>query len=472
MTVVTRFAPSPTGFIHVGSQRTALYNYLFARHHGGKFMLRVEDTDRSRYVEGAVDNLLHTLRRLNIDFDAGPGKEDEKGPYYQSLRQDIYRKAVKDLLEKGQAYPCFCSSERLARVRKAQTEKGLPTAYDKKCRSIPPEEAKRRAEKEDHVIRLKIPGAGDCAFRDIVRGDVRISWSQVDDQVLVKSDGFPTYHLANVVDDHEMGITHIIRGEEWLPSVPKHLRLYEAFGWEVPEMAHLPLLLNPDRSKLSKRQGDVAVEGYLRKGYLPAALNNFLALLGWNPGRKNEIYGMDELIREFDITRITKSGAVFDVKKLDWMNGQYIRRMPEEEYLREAIKWTGDINIDDNKLATALLAVKSSLTTFRDIPEKLRVFTGAPPEVPDEAKEILEAASSRQVFRSYIRELGNIRELDAAAFKAAMSAVQQDTGVKGKWLWMPVRIALTGQMHGPELGYIAEYFGKDENIRRVKEHMR
>ncbi len=471
MTIVTRFAPSPTGFIHVGSQRTALYNYLFARSRGGKFILRIEDTDRNRHVEGAVENLLETLRTLDLEFDAGPGKEDGNGPYFQSERREIYQKEVDKLLEAGYAYRCFCSPERLESVRKTQREKGLPTSYDGKCREIPPAESRQRASAEAHVIRLKIPDSGVCRFHDIVRGDVKIDWSQVDDQILVKSDGYPTYHLANVVDDHHMKITHIIRGEEWLPSVPKHLFLYRAFGWDAPEMAHLPLLLNTDRSKLSKRQGDVAVEDYLSKGYLPEALNNFLALLGWNPGRKNEIYSMEELIREFDINRITRSGAVFDVKKLNWMNGQYIRKMDRSCYLEEAKKWLDDVNINREKLDTALLAVKTSLSTFRDIPEKLEVFRGGPAKPGPEAKAILEADSSKEVFQAYLGEAEALTGLDAEGFKALMKSVQASTGVKGKHLWMPVRIALTGEMHGPELGYIAEYLGKEENIRRVRKQL-
>ncbi len=471
MSVVTRFAPSPTGFIHVGSHRTALYNYLFARQKGGKFILRVEDTDQNRYVEGAVENLLDILDLLGINFDAGPGKEDENGPYFQSRRLQIYKEEVKKLLNNGHAYRCFCSPERLEAVRQQQRESENPTSYDGKCRHMSAEESDRRAENENYVIRLRIPDAGVCRFHDIVRGDVAIDWSRVDDQILVKSDGYPTYHLANVVDDHYMKVSHIIRGEEWLPSVPKHLYLYEAFGWEAPEMAHLPLLLNTDRSKLSKRQGDVAVEDYLKKGYVPEALNNFLALLGWNPGRKNEIYAMDELIREFNINKITKSGAVFDIKKLDWMNGQYIRKMDKTAYLKKARKWLNTVDINEEKLDTALLAVKTSLSTFRDIPEKLAVFSGSPSEPDAGAKEILEMDSTREVFRAYIRELKTLPVLDAESFKTVMKAVQQSTGVKGKWLWMPVRIALTGEMHGPELGYIAEYFGKEENIRRVRKHI-
>jgi glutamyl-tRNA synthetase len=285
----------------------------------------------------------------------------------------------------------------------------------------------------------------------------------------VKSDGFPTYHLANVVDDHYMEVTHVIRGEEWLPSVPKHLFLYECFGWDAPQMAHLPLLLNADRSKLSKRQGDVAVEDYLNKGYTPDALNNFLALLGWNPGGKNEIYSMEELIEAFDINKITKAGAVFDVKKLDWMNGQYLKNMPNDKYLKEARQWLGDAVVNENKLDTALMAVKTSLTTWRDIPAKMAVFTEDPTEPDAGAKAMLETDSTRLVFKAYVDKVSKLDELTVEAFKSVMKEVQTDTGVKGKNLWMPVRIGLTGEMHGPELGYIVEYLGKEENVRRISD---
>ena len=468
MTVITRFAPSPTGLVHVGSHRTALYNYIFTRQQGGKFILRVEDTDQNRYVEGAIENLLLSLEKLGIDYDAGPGKEDENGPYFQSKRNDIYKKEVQKLLDARYAYRCFCSMEMLEAARKEQIEKHIPTGYNGKCRNIPQEESDKRAETENFVIRLKTPQEGVCAFHDIVRGDVQISWSQVDDQVLVKSDRFPTYHLANVVDDHYMDVTHIIRGEEWLPSVPKHLFLYDCFGWEPPRMVHLPLLLNADKSKLSKRQGDVAVEDYLKKGYVPEALNNFLALLGWNPGEKNEIYSMEELITAFDINKINKAGAIFDVQKLNWMNGQYIKNMDTAKYLKEARKWLGNTKVNESKLDTALMAVKTSLTTFQDIPDKLVVFTEDPVIPGEEAKEMLALDSTRTVFTSYVEKVSTLDILTVDSFKTVMKAIQTETGVKGKLLWMPVRIGLTGEMHGPELGYIAEYLGKNENLRRIQ----
>src|SRR3989339_1628550 len=338
MNVKTRFSPSPTGFLHIGSLRTALYNYLFAKKHGGTFLVRVEDTDRERLVEGAVESLIRTLETVGITYDEGPilvdGRLSEKGPngpYTQSQRLPIYKEHAQKLVEQGSAYYCFCSKERLEELRNQQQIAKLQTKYDRQCLKLDHEEISRRlAAGESHVIRLQIPD-GETTFQDEIRGPITISNSEIDDQVLMKADGYPTYHLAVVVDDHLMGVTHIIRGEEWISSVPKHVLLYNAFGFPMPSFAHLPLILNADKSKLSKRQGDVAVEDYLAKGYLPEALVNFVALLGFNPTGDREIYSLQELIDAFDLSCVNKSGAVFDHQKLDWMNGQYIKQLTNEE---------------------------------------------------------------------------------------------------------------------------------------------
>src|SRR3989339_1833333 len=338
MNVKTRFSPSPTGFLHIGSLRTALYNYLFAKKHGGTFLVRVEDTDRERLVEGAVESLIRTLETVGITYDEGPilvdGRLSEKGPngpYTQSQRLPIYKEHAQKLVEQGSAYYCFCSKERLEELRNQQQIAKLQTKYDRQCLKLDHEEISRRlAAGESHVIRLQIPD-GETTFQDEIRGPITISNSEIDDQVLMKADGYPTDHLAVVVDDHLMGVTHIIRGEEWISSVPKHVLLYNAFGFPMPSFAHLPLILNADKSKLSKRQGDVAVEDYLAKGYLPEALVNFVALLGFNPTGDREIYPVEELIDAFDLSCVNKSGAVFDHQKLDWMNGQYIKQLTNEE---------------------------------------------------------------------------------------------------------------------------------------------
>ncbi|MFA4891372.1 MAG: glutamate--tRNA ligase, partial [Candidatus Gracilibacteria bacterium] len=331
--IKTRFAPSPTGYLHVGGLRTALYCYLFARKNKGKFILRIEDTDRERFVEGATEALICTLDWIGLDRDEGPISQTEQkgdfGPYIQSQRSDIYRKYADELVKKGAAYYCFCTKERLDELRHTQEKSKQATMYDRKCGEIPLEEARKRiAAGEPHVIRQRIPYE-TLKFKDLIRGTIQFDGKIIDDQVLVKSDGFPTYHLANVVDDHLMGITHVIRGEEWLPSTPKHIFLYRAFGWKEPEFAHIPLLLNKDRSKLSKRQGHVAVEEYINDGYTKEAIINFVALLGWHPGagEENELFSLTELEERFSLDRVHKAGAIFDIEKLDWFNWLWQKRL-------------------------------------------------------------------------------------------------------------------------------------------------
>ena len=332
--VRVRFAPSPTGNVHVGSLRTALYNYLFAKQNDGTFVLRLEDTDRTRYQEGSVENLLNALYTTGVVPDEGlqlvdgkPVENGEYGPYIQSERLDIYKKYIQQLIDEGKAYYCFCSKERLTQLREEQKKAGETPRYDGHCRNLSPEEVQKRiANGDPYVIRLKLPENTDITFDDVVRGKITINTKEMDDQVLIKEDGFPTYHFAVVIDDHLMKITHVIRGEEWLPSTPKHVYLYQCFGWQPPTFVHLSNILNEDHKKLSKRQGDVAVGDFLAKGYLPEALVNFLALLGWSPEDDQEIFSLEELEKAFDIHRISNSGAVFDREKLNWMNGQYIKK--------------------------------------------------------------------------------------------------------------------------------------------------
>jgi len=298
MSIKVRFAPSPTGYLHVGGLRTALYNYLYAKKVGGKLVLRIEDTDQNRKIKNAEKLLISTFEKIGITFDEGPTQGGENGPYFQSERLPVYHKHIQQLLDEGNAYPCFCSAERLEKVRDKQRKNKETIIYDRNCLNKPIEVARERMKSEPYVIRMKIPNE-DIVFYDVVREKVTIKSSELDDQVLLKTDGFPTYHLANVVDDHLMGITHVMRGEEWLPSTPKHILLYQFFGWKIPKFVHLPLLLNPDKSKLSKRQGDVAVEDYLEKGYLPETLINFVALLGWHPKNDREFFTLEELEKEF-----------------------------------------------------------------------------------------------------------------------------------------------------------------------------
>ncbi|RMG64710.1 MAG: glutamate--tRNA ligase [Calditrichaeota bacterium] len=471
--VRVRFAPSPTGYLHVGGLRTALFNFLFARHHGGYFILRIEDTDRTRYVPGAEENLIKTLRWTGLDYDEGPGVGGPYGPYRQSQRLDLYAEHARRLVEEGHAYYCFCTPERLEAMRQEQIRRKEPPMYDGTCRKLSRQEAEERKKAgEPYVVRLKMPRTGETVVEDIIRGKVVFQNAVVDDQVLVKSDGYPTYHLASVVDDHYMRITHVIRGEEWLPSVPKHIQLYRAFGWEVPQMAHLPLLLNPDRSKLSKRQGDVAVEDYIRKGYLPQALINFVALLGWNPGTEQEIFTLEELIQQFSLERIHKAGAVFDIQKLNWLNGYYIRQLPEDQliaFLTPFLERAGYDVSDREKTRKIILAVYKGIDKGEDIAEAARLFYDSEVKIEEpEAREMLAQPSTRTVLETFLQKLDQVEGLDLETFKVIMKEIQQETGIKKKALWMPLRIALTGLTHGPELPLVIDIFGKAEVRRRIK----
>lgn len=483
--VRVRFAPSPTGYLHIGGLRTALYNYLFARHNKGKFILRIEDTDRSRYVEGAIENLVNSLKWAGIEIDEGVDVLDGKiiqkgdnGPYIQSERLDIYRKYVDELIENGYAYYCFCSKERLDKVREEQKINGLIPRYDGFCRNLDMKEAKERiANGEEYVVRLKLPHDRDIQFHDLVRGDITINTSDLDDQVLLKSDGFPTYHLAVVVDDHLMNITHVVRGEEWLPSAPKHVYLYEAFGWEKPIYVHLPTVLNKDRKKLSKRQGDVSVEDFRASGYLPDGLINYLALVGWSPEGTEEILSMEEMIEQFSFDRVSKTGGIFDKDKLDWVNGHYIRNTSAENitdlaipYLKEAGLITdSDVSERYNWIVAMVSTVQESISTLKEVVDKVQIFFGD--EVELENEEVLEVLKGEQVpelFEALKAELDEITEIDEEFAKGLMKRIQKKTGIKGKNLYMPVRSALTGNLHGPELVNIIFVLGKQNILNRIQ----
>ncbi len=468
-----RFAPSPTGHLHIGGLRTALYNYLFARRFGGQFILRIEDTDRSRFVEGAAENLASTLAWAGLRFDEGPGIGGAAGPYVQSERTAVYSAHAQRLLDEGKAYRCFCTPEELDTARQASSAEKKDSAYDRRCRVLTEEEiGQRLRDGMPFTIRMKVPLVGQIQFTDLIRGEITVHYDSIDDQVLVKSDGFPTYHLANVVDDHLMGITHVIRGEEWLPSTPKHRLLYEFFGWDAPAFAHLPLLLNEDRSKLSKRQGDVAVEDYRSKGYLPAALLNFVVLLGWNPGDDRELFSLAELEQAFSLERVSKSGAVFTIEKLNWFNAQYLRSLAPTELAAYCAPWmraAGFDTRDDARTAAVASAFASYLTLPSDIAPYLRFLTIATVTIErDEDRALLAAPESQSVLTrfAYLAELQEPWEREAV--KAMIKRLQQDTGVKGKNLFMPLRLALSGEEHGPDLGVIAELLGRETCLRRVR----
>lgn len=483
-----RFAPSPTGNVHVGSLRTALYNYLFAKKNNGQFLLRLEDTDRTRYEEGAVENLLDALMVTGVVPDEGLFEEDGKiiqkgdcGPYIQSERLDIYKKYIDQLLENGQAYYCFCTKERLDEVREKQKAAGETPRYDGHCRNLPREEVEARvAAGEPYVIRLKLPEDHVVAFNDAVRGRIEINTNDLDDQVLIKTDGFPTYHFAVVVDDHLMGITHVIRGEEWLPSTPKHVYLYECFGWEQPQYVHLSNILNDDHKKLSKRQGDVSVGDFLKKGYLPEALINFLALLGWSPENEQEIFSMDELIEAFDLSRINKSGAVFDRAKLDWMNAHYIKELPIEELTGRIIPYllnAGYITEVDVQNRMPWLEkvgelMRERLNYFAQVPEETKMLFDRNFEITDsESLDILKEETVPVLFNALVEKITESDMVDTERAKAILKEIQKEykaEKIKGKMLYMPTRIMLTGEMHGPDLTLIMDVLGKEELLLRLE----
>ncbi|MBK8982440.1 MAG: glutamate--tRNA ligase [Ignavibacteria bacterium] len=476
--VRVRFAPSPTGYIHIGSLRTALFNFLYARNTGGKNILRIEDTDQSRKVDGAVDNLIKSLGLLGIDFDEGPAQGGDKGPYYQSERLAIYRKYCDDLLEKKAAYYAFETPEVLDEMRKLQQLEGRQTMYDGRARDLSEEEVKENLNKGiPYVIRLKVPKDEEVKFEDLIKGVIKIETNIIDDQILLKSDGFPTYHLANVIDDHLMEITHIIRGEEWITSVPKHILIYKALGWDVPAMAHVPLILNPDKTKLSKRQGDVAVEDYLNKGYLKEALINFIAMLGWNPGEgeENEFFSMEELSEKFLLEKVQSSGAVFNVDKLNWMNNSYIKNYDPDKLLELSLPYFKgtDVDVTDNDhTKKILLAIRVYLNKLDEIPEHTKIFTQDKVVIEDvNLLEIIKADTSVTVFKELISQLESVETLTAEIYKDKISEVQKVTGVKGKLLFKPVRLALTGSENGPDLPSIVEILGKEKVIKFLKEYI-
>lgn len=479
-----RFAPSPTGYLHIGGLRTALYNYLYAKQNKGKFILRIEDTDQTRFVEGAIENLIESLEWAGIQCDEGVFVEDgevvekgDYGPYIQSKRLDIYREYVDELIEKDEAYYCFCKKERLEELREEQKIKGLVPKYDGFCRNVSREEAQERISKgEEHVVRLKLPQNRDIKFHDIVRGDITINTDDIDDQVLMKSDGYPTYHMAVVVDDHLMKITHIVRGEEWLPSTPKHVYLYEAFGWEKPTYIHLPTVLNKERKKLSKRHGDVSVDDFKNKGYLPEGLINYLALVGWSPEDNEELLSMEDLIEKFSFERVSKTGGIFDKDKLDWVNGHYIRKESLERITDLAIPYLIEANLIDQDFAEAnrewveilVDTVRESLDNVSEIAAKVDFIFDEDIEITEEKLvEMVSDEDSKLVYRTMIEELNALDTIDMEFSKTFMKAIQKKTNVKGKKLFMPVRIGLTGNEQGPELVNIMFLLGKDKMIARL-----
>ncbi|MBK7629411.1 MAG: glutamate--tRNA ligase [Ignavibacteriales bacterium] len=470
-----RFAPSPTGYLHVGGLRTALYNFLFAKNNNGSFVLRIEDTDRNRFVEGAVENLISALKWAGLNFDEGPEIGGDFGPYMQSQRLDIYKKYSDQLIEKGKAYYCFCTTERLQTLREEQEKQKLPQAkYDKHCLQLSKDEiAKNLAAGIPKVVRLNVIPNQTIKFDDIVRKHVEFESNNVDDQVLIKSDGYPTYHLANVVDDHLMKITHVIRGEEWLSSTPKHVLLYDSFEWERPIFAHLPLLLNPDRSKLSKRQGDVAVEDYRDKGYLKDALINFVALLGWNAGDDKEFYYIDELIKSFSLERVNKAGAVFDLQKLNWLNAEHLRKKSNEELLsllKDEIRKSKfkNENYSDNFLSSLIEAMKERVSFVKEFIDTCTYFYEAPTAYEQKSIEKNWKPETAAHLNRLKDEFSSLKNPSKEEFEHALAKISEELNVSKGKLIHPLRLAVSGLSTGPGMFDLLITLGKDEVVKRIE----
>lgn len=468
-----RFAPSPTGYLHVGGLRTALYNYLFAKKNNGAFILRIEDTDRTRLVEGAVENLITTLKWAGLDYDEGPGKDGGFGPYVQSERLDIYKKYTDELVQQKKAYYCFCSADRLKELRDGQQKSGHQSKYDKHCLHLTENEISERLKNnEPYVIRLNVQPDEEIKINDIIRGEVTFNSNVIDDQILLKSDGYPTYHLANVVDDHLMKITHVIRGEEWLSSTPKHILLYEYFGWEIPKFAHLPLLLNPDKSKLSKRQGDVAVEDYRAKGYLKEALVNFVALLGWSAGDDREFYYLDELCQSFSLERVNKAGAVFNIEKLQSMNFAHLQKKTDQELsslLKDELAESSfkDYLLSDDKLLLIVQAMKERINFVKEILLNAGYLFTRPQSYDTETIKKRWTPESKQLLQKFSEAIQSIVNPVKEDYENALHKVAEESGVKNAAIIHPLRLAVSGVSGGPGLYDILFILGKEETIFRI-----
>lgn len=482
--VRVRFAPSPTGLLHIGGLRTALYNYLFARKHGGVFILRIEDTDQTRYVSDAESDILESLRWAGLRHDEGPDVGGPHAPYHQSKRSERYLACARRLIEDGHAYYAFDTPEALEEMRRRLAAEGNPAPrYDASTRGemensltlSQDEVARRLKEGVPHVVRLKVPAGERVSFRDAIRGEVAFDTAEVDDQVLLKSDGLPTYHLANVVDDHEMGITHVIRGEEWLPSTPKHILLYRYLGWEPPQMAHLPLILSPTGGKLSKRNAEkmnipVSVRQYREAGYEPGALLNFLAFLGWNPGTEEELFDLEALVDAFSLDRVGASGVQFNLDKLRWYNQQYLRRRSVEDLAAEVspILQEEGITFDEPYLKAVIGLMQERLVFARDLPVTARYFFEDPEEYDAKGVRKRWKADSPSLVRAYADRLASLPTFDETAVEEALRTLAAEHGVGAGRIIHPVRLALSGVPGGPSLFAMMAVLGRETCIRRLR----
>ena len=460
MTVRTRVAPSPTGDPHVGTAYMALFNRVFAKSQGGHFILRIEDTDQARSSQASEQAIFDALRWTGLDWDEGPDVGGEFGPYRQSERLDIYRDHAEKLLQSGAAFCCFCTPERLDQVRREQQARGETPRYDGHCEGLDPEQAAARiAQGEAHVLRLRVPIDGDCRFVDGLRGEITIPWRQVDSQVLIKSDGFPTYHLAVVVDDHLMRISHVLRGEEWISSFPKHQLLYDAFGWQMPAHYHLPLLRNPDRSKLSKRKNPTGLNYYRRTGYLPEALLNYLGLMGYSMPDERELFTVDEMTAAFDLDRVSMGGPVFDLAKLDWMNGQYVRALSPDQFMDRVADWA----MNRDNLASIAPLVQTRTERLIDILPQVDYLLGeraALTEVDFEHKT-LPPEDCRRILDHASRRFETLDDWQRDALYAAIKSLADAMGIKMRDFLSPLFIAISGRAVTLPLFDSLAFLGRD-----------
>lgn len=475
--VRTRFAPSPTGRMHVGNLRTALYAYLIAKHEDGDFLLRIEDTDQERYVEGALDIIYRTLQKTGLIHDEGPDKDGGCGPYIQSERmaQGLYLEYAKQLVEKGEAYYCFCTKERLESLKSVVSDDDSKEIvhYDKHCLSLSKEEVEANlAAGMPYVIRQNNPTEGTTSFNDVIFGEITVDNSELDDMILIKSDGYPTYNFANVVDDHLMNITHVVRGNEYLSSTPKYNRLYEAFGWEIPVYVHCPIITNEEHKKLSKRSGHSSFEDLIEQGFVTEAIVNYVALLGWSPSSNEEIFSLEELVKEFDYHHINKSPAVFDINKLKWMNGEYIKKMDFDSYYELALPYIKEVIKKDLNLKYIAELVKTRIETFLDIKDHIDFLE----EFPDydiamytHKKMKTNSENSKEVLEEILPALEALDDYSVASLEEVIMNYIGNKGIKnGQGLW-PIRTAVSGKQSTPGGAYEIMYIlGKEESLRRIR----
>ena len=472
--VRTRFAPSPTGRMHVGNLRTALYTYLIAKHEGGDFILRIEDTDQERYVEGAVDIIYRTMEKTGLIHDEGPDKDGGYGPYVQSERQrsGIYMEYAKKLVEKGEAYYCFCTQERLDSLKKNVNGEEI-MAYDKHCLGLSKEEVEANLKAGmPFVIRQNNPKEGTTTFHDDIYGDISVDNSELDDMVLIKSDGYPTYNFANVVDDHLMGITHVVRGNEYLSSSPKYNRLYEAFGWEVPVYVHCPTITNEEHKKLSKRSGHSSFEDLLEQGFLTEAIVNFVALLGWSPAGNQEFFTLEELVKEFDYHNMSKSPAVFDMTKLRWMNGEYLKKMDFEPFYAQAEPYLKAVITKPLDLKKIAAMVKTRIEVFPDIAAQVDFFETLPeydPEMYVHKKMKTTKETSLETLKEVLPLLEAQEDYSNDALYETLAAYVAEKGVKTGFVMWPISTAVSGKQMTPAgATEIMEVLGKEESLERIR----